>query len=706
MAFRLGIDTGGTYTDAVLVDDQQQVVATYKSLTTRYDLTIGIDNALSGLPAEMMTDITLVSLSTTLTTNSVVEGQGAPVCVLLPGYNERQIAQSGLLDIVTDEGAVLLTGGHDANGDESEPLDEAAARNAILALKDKVSAFAISAMFGTRNTSHEVRLRTLVEELTGKPVACGHELASSLGAPQRALTAVLNARMVPYIQRLISSVKEILSHHQIVAPLMIVKGDGSLVNTDTALQQPVATVLSGPAASVVGACALSGLKNTIVADMGGTTTDIAIVSNGQPELCSEGARVGDWQPMVEAVRVYSVGLGGDSEIHYSTAEGIGIGPRRVVPMCLLGHQYPWVLERLEHQLNDYPNARNNRFVMRLEANEVLLNQLGEHERYAWERLADGPIELEAAVMEDRNLGRSLAKLQRAGLAIYSGFTPSDVAHVLGLSKHWSTDTANLAAKVWAKQLRNLYGMGKWELGDAKEPCREVYQLIVTKISTTLVEAGLHQAGKLSEARAQNLAGLLTELIFNSEQEPGAGALFNLDFAADYPLVAVGAPSASYYPVVADMLGTELILPEHGNVANAVGAVMGSVVQRAKVTISQPTYGAFSLYHKGEPKRFSNLQEAEHCAEQIVREEALKAALAAGAASVEVVISKEENHITHDIDGDLFLDSEVIATATGRPDCRALVLNAKGDSETSVDISHDVGTDLASASDASSRYNIH
>lgn len=695
MAFRLGIDTGGTYTDAVLVDDQQQVVATFKSLTTRYDLTIGIDNALSGLPAEMMTDVTLVALSTTLTTNSVVEGQGAPVCVLLPGYNERQVAQSGLLDIVTEGGAILLTGGHDANGDESEALDEVAAQAAILAIKDKVSAFAISSMFGTRNTSHEVRLRSLVEELTGKPVACGHELASSLGAPQRALTAVLNARMVPYIQRLISSVKEILSCHQIHAPLMIVKGDGSLVNTEAALQQPVATVLSGPAASVVGACALSGLKNAIVADMGGTTTDIAVVSNGQPELCSEGARVGDWQPMVEAVRVYSVGLGGDSEIHYSTAEGIGIGPRRVVPLCLLGDQYPWIKQRLEHQLNDYPNARNNRFVMRLESNEVLLNQLSDDERYAWERLADGPLELESAVMEDRQLGRSLAKLQRAGLAIYSGFTPSDVAHVLGLSKHWCSETANLAAKVWAKQLRNLYGMGKWELGDPKEPCREVYQMITAKISKTLVEAGLHQAGKLSEAKAQNLAGLLTDLIFNSGQEPGAGALFNLDFAAEYPLVAVGAPSASYYPVVADMLGTELILPEHGNVANAVGAVMGSVVQRAKVTISQPTYGAFSLYHKGEPKRFNSLEAAEICAAQIVTEQALLSAQAAGATSVEIVLSKQENHINHDIDGELFLDCEITATATGRPDCRALTLKEKGPAIINLSPSDDPAMESAS-----------
>jgi len=675
MSYRLGIDTGGTYTDAVLVDDRQQVVATFKSLTTRHDLTIGIGNVLEGLPQDMLQEITLVSLSTTLTTNSVVEGQGAPVCVLLPGYDERQLAQSGLMDLVADDAAVLLAGGHNAIGDECEPLDETSARQAILKQKDTVSAFAISSMFGTRNASHELQLRAMVEQLTGKPVACGHELASSLGAPQRALTAVLNARMVPYIQRLIASVREILAARKIDAPLMIVKGDGSLVNTETALEQPVATVLSGPAASVVGACALSGLKNAIVADMGGTTTDVAIVTNGQPELCSEGAKIGDWQPMVEAVRVYSVGLGGDSEVHFSAAGGLEIGPRRVVPLCLLGQQFPWVRARLEHQLRDFPNARNNKFVMRLESNEEMLSQLSEDEAYAWEKLADGPIEMEAAVEQDRYLARALAKLQRSGLAIYSGFTPSDAAHVLGLSDHWCRSTAELAAKVWANQVRNLYGLGNWALDDAIEPCQQVYDLVASKISHTLIEAGLHQAGKLNQARAQNLAVLLTGLVLDGKTDKKSSPLFKIDFASDYPIVAVGAPAASYYPSVAGALGVELHLPQHGEVANAVGAVMGSVVQRAHVMISQPTYGHFCLYHKQEPKHFYNLEQAVQCAEGLAKEEALRLAVAAGAESVEIVLSRSDNQVSHDIDGELFLDCQITATATGRPDCSVLELGA-------------------------------
>ncbi|MCZ6470271.1 MAG: hydantoinase/oxoprolinase family protein, partial [Gammaproteobacteria bacterium] len=284
MTLRLGIDTGGTFTDAVLVDDNKHIVAAEKSLTTRFDLTIGIGDVIEKLPRAKLEQVKMVSLSTTLTTNSVVEGLGAPVCVLLPGYSQKQVKQSGLLQILPAQMVVILDGGHDAVGRERMVLDEEGARAAIAKLRDEVSAFAISSMFGTRNTSHENRLKQIVTEMTEMPVICGHELASSLGAPRRALTAALNARMVPAIKELVSSVQIILERHHVDAPLMLVKGDGSLASLANAIEKPIGTVLSGPAASVIGACQLSGLENAIIADMGGTTTDIAIVSNGQPEL--------------------------------------------------------------------------------------------------------------------------------------------------------------------------------------------------------------------------------------------------------------------------------------------------------------------------------------------------------------------------------------------------------------------------------------
>jgi len=666
MSLRLGIDTGGTFTDAVLVDDDKKIINAEKSLTTRFDLSLGIGDVIAKLPPESLAEVSMVSLSTTLTTNSVVEDLGAPVCVLLPGYSSEQVKQSGLLEILPAQFVVRLEGGYDAVGREHLPLDEAAGQEAIEKLKDQVSAFAISSMFGTRNSGHENRLKQLVGELTGMPVICGHELASSLGAPRRALTAALNARMVPPIKELIASVQKILRRHRIDAPLMLVKGDGSLASLDNAIEKPIGTVLSGPAASVIGACQLSGLDNAIVADMGGTTTDIAIVSNGQPQLSDDGANIGDWKPMVEAVRVNSIGLGGDSEVRFGGHKGLSVGPRRVVPTSLLAHLYPEVIPKLEAQLEGMASARSNRFVMRLENNQALLQQLNEVELAAWEALSDKPIELDAIVQDNRAYARALAKLKRLGLAIYSGFTPSDAVHVLGINSHWNRHAAELSARIWMRQMRFLYGYGKWDGDDVETACRQVYDLVTASIRRLLVEVGLNEfdlRGKSSKAGA--LVDTITRMVIASHENQGRKPLFNLDFASDYPIVAVGAPAASYYKDVADSMFIGLHLPEYGDVANAFGAVMGSVIQRAQVTVTQPQHGSFRLFHNDQPKSFESLAAAKQEAREIVVRIAQQKALDAGAIDPTVTLEYEDVHVRDNIDGELFLESTVIATAIGQ-----------------------------------------
>ena len=110
MAVLLGVDTGGTYTDAVLVDASDQITASTKTLTTHHDLTIGIDNALLQLPTSSLEQVTLVSLSTTLATNAVVEGRGTPVCLLLAGYSSDQTKRAALDQIVQNGQCVLLDG--------------------------------------------------------------------------------------------------------------------------------------------------------------------------------------------------------------------------------------------------------------------------------------------------------------------------------------------------------------------------------------------------------------------------------------------------------------------------------------------------------------------------------------------------------------------------------------------------------------------
>ena len=667
MALRLGIDTGGTFTDAVLVDDNRQIVAAEKSLTTRFDLTIGIGDVVSKLPSAMLKQVSMVSLSTTLTTNSVVEDLGAPVAVLLPGYNQAQVKQSGLLEILPAQLIVILEGGFDAVGKQHQALDLGTAREAISRLQEQVSAFAISSMFGTRNPSHENQLKALVTELTSMPVICGYELASSLGAPRRALTAALNARMVPPIKELIASVTAIMGHHQIDAPLMLVKGDGSLASMENAIEKPIGTVLSGPAASVIGACELSGLKNAIIADMGGTTTDIAVVSNGQPKLSKDGATIGDWQPMVEAVRVNSVGLGGDSEVRFGGHRGLVIGPRRVVPTSLLAHLYPEVIPKLEAQLGGMVSARSNRFVMRLENNQALLKQLSRVERDAWESLSDTPAELDAIVLENREYARAMARLKRLGLAIYSGFTPTDAVHVLGINSHWNTQAAELSARIWMRQMRYLYGYGRWDADDVGQACKEVYELVQSTISRTLIEVGLNESEYSDSKRIKGVTEILTKMVLANGQQQDRNPLFKLDFASDYPIVAVGAPAASYYRDVADSMQIELHLPQHADVANAFGAVMGSIIQRAQVTVTQPQFGTFCLFNNDEPQHFDTLAAAKKCAEDIVLAEAERKAIDAGARNPTVSLSYEDIHVNDEIDGELFLESMIIATAIG-PAC--------------------------------------
>ena len=715
MSFALGIDTGGTFTDAVLLNAAREVVAASKSLTTRFDLAQGIAASLDGLPQDLLAQVDLVSLSTTLTTNSVVEGKGAPVCALLVGYDAQQIKTSGLGDLLGLDAIESLAGGHDAAGLPLCALDEAACRAAIARHAGRVSAFAISATFAVRNPAHENQLRAWVQEHCDTPVTCGHELASSLGAPRRALTAALNARMISHVKTLIDSVQRTLAARHIDAPLMLVKGDGSLINVHSALQRPVSTVLSGPAASVLGACALSGLDNAIVADMGGTTTDIAVVRGGLPALSFDGAMVGNWRPMIEAVKVYAIGLGGDSEVRLQGGEGLTIGPRRVLPLSLLVHQHPKFLAVLQRQQTESPHASQMRFAQALSADSAHLSRLNDSELRAWERLCQGPVDLEAANMDDRDLARAIARLERKGLAIYTGFTPSDAAHVLGMSTHWSQEAALCAARIWARQMRHLYGLGKWPMGDAQAPARDVVAKVTETICNKLIEAGLNDAGQMNENSAGKVAALLTSMALArhsaalAPQPMAAGSapapalsmprpdtaagpiptnlneipwqtlaapqrsaampaqpVFALQFAPDMPLVGVGAPAASYYPAVARGLGVRLVVPPHAEVANAVGAVLGQVAQRVHITVTQPVRGTFKVFTPDGPQDFRGLDAAIAQARALAGKEAHARALAAGAVDAQVVFSQEDNQVNNDIDGNVFFEATVTATAWGRP----------------------------------------
>lgn len=663
MQIALGIDTGGTYTDAVLLADNQTVLASAKSLTTRHDLSEGIGLAIAQLPQQYLTQLSVVSLSTTLATNAVVEEQGTAVLGLFAGYNQKQLDRVKIPDILGNQFTHIITGGHNAAGKVANELDLAAAEMLIKKHHHEVSAIAISSMFSVRNTTHEKALVKLAQSICDKPVTCGYELADALDAPRRALTAVLNARLVSFIQELILSVKSILAANQITAPLMIVKGDGSLVNAQTALLKPVETVLSGPAASVMGAALLSGEKNMIVADMGGTTTDIAILQNGVPRINSHGAKVGDWSPMVNAIEVHAIGLGGDSEVRFSGSEGLKIGPRRVMPMSLLCHQYPEVVERLHWQLTLDPSTRSNRYVVRQYANPLLLNQLDDDEMRAWEMLADKPLELEKTAFEDRDLTRAIARLHRMGMVLYSGFTPSDAAHVLGKMSHWSSEGASLAAQIWIRQMRRVYGLGQWEVDDIEKACQDVIDKVVGTIAETLISVGLSTRDfGLRQSELQSVSQVIGQLLWTQ----GERGLFDLDFAKDYTLVAVGAPAGSFYPDVAKKINSELLIPEHSEVSNAIGAVVTKVRQQVAITITEAIQGVYRVHAFDVIKDIEDFDTAIAFAKKTAANIATEKAQLAGANDITLSFTVDENKVSNSIDGDVFFEATVIAVAEGLP----------------------------------------
>ncbi len=541
----LGIDTGGTFTDAVLLAGGSRVVAAAKALTTHWDLALGIGNAIRAVlaerPAQLRGPLSLVCVSTTLATNAVVENRFSPVCTLLIGFDDAMAARAGL----QRQGAghvVRVAGGHGATGEESAPLDEEGVLRAVEEFGSRVEAFAVAGNFSVRNPAHELRVRELIRAHSPKPVTCAHELSSKLDAPRRALTAALNARLTPQIRHLIEALGGVLEDLGIAAPLMIVKGDGSLMKAEIALEYPVETVLSGPAASVVGAGFLTGLADFVVSDMGGTTTDIAIVSGGRPVISAEGALVGGWRTMVEAVDVRTSGLGGDSEVGFDRQTRMTVGPRKAMPLCLLAHGFPAALAQLRaiaelERPPDYPTE----FAYR-NPDRTAPPHLSALERRVWDALGLEPRPVSTIVRNDSGL-EALRRLADAGLATLAAFTPSDAMHVLERQHGWCREAALLGARILSTQERNALALGA--AATPRAICERTHEHVVRDTGRALLAAALAQDPGI-EAQGGSWGALGDRLIEAIVAGRPLSSQLRATLGLARPLVAIGAPVGAYY----------------------------------------------------------------------------------------------------------------------------------------------------------------
>ena len=630
----LGIDTGGTYTDGVLLEyNTHRIIAAHKSLTTKRDFSIGIENVIKEIELDDPSAIQMVSISTTLATNAIAEGKGKRVALFLIGYDPDLIDSFDMGKHFATPLYYYIEGGHDLHGQEKTPLDLQDLLEKTRAVQNKVDAIAVSSYFSPRNPEHEIRAQNAIASVCDHPIVLGHQLSTSLGSVERATTAALNASLLAVLQEFIIAVRRAMENRGINAPLMVVRGDGTLMNDEFAAQSPVETIHSGPAASAIGGRFLSGEDQALVLDVGGTTTDLALIKDGKVTVSETGASVSGYQTKVKAANLFSIGLGGDSHITLGRGNRIAIGPERVVPLAYLAHLHENVKERLKALAKrgwpaPYPRELEYWFLQREVPDS---NSYTTREEKVIEILRSGPKPATEVLKSMGLLDPSqidLNNLWREEITGKSGFTPTDILHIEGKHTPWDGEASQAALSVFSHYLN-------WE----PDQFRQVFwQGVTEKITEAVIHFLTEKEIPSRDQPKQDLANWFLDNTLIPEHEQ-----LETSIKLKIPLIGIGAPADVMLEKTAQVFKTELILPNHYQVANATGAVAGSVMVTEEILI-YPQLSAgnvdvigYYLQARDGREEIEELEDALNQAKKIAGENALSAALRSGADNPQVEI---------------------------------------------------------------------
>jgi N-methylhydantoinase A/oxoprolinase/acetone carboxylase beta subunit len=535
--FIIGIDTGGTYTDAVLLDlSSHQVLATAKVPTTHFDLARGAGRVLSDLLAKSGAAVDRVSqvcISSTLATNSVVENKGARVAVMVIGHVRHfKLPVTAVL---------FLKGGHTIDGKEEEPLELDYLVSLVEGLKNEVDAYGVCGAMSMHNPTHELVAEKAIAMLDPKPVFCSHRISTLTGMHERAATAGLHAKLMPVMQRFIDGVSQAMAGLGLDCPAVVIGGNGRPLEVERAVSEAGLTVASGPACTAhFGAAHTAG--DALVIDVGGTTTDIAMVEKGRVLLAGEGCTIGEWKTHVEAVDMHTAGIGGDSHVHIDEHGKLTIGPGRVTPLAMSAESE----ESISLWLG--VDNRSRLIVVRPEA----AGQLPSGEVSALLREQG---RLTPAIIRQRTglggvpLNVELERLTRHNLIDECGFTPTDALHVLGRLDLGRREAAQRGAAI---------------LGAALGLSGEEFSALVIEKTETLIENLI-----IDYVIQRTWQNSLAAFISGSKNHP----LLGVEFSIKVPLIGVGAAARTLLPRVAERLRTSISFPENCEVGNAVGAAL-------------------------------------------------------------------------------------------------------------------------------------
>lgn len=641
----IGVDAGGTFTDAVAVSlDEHRVLAAGKAPTTHHDLATGIRGALLTLPGEYLSSATRLAISTTLATNAIVEEKGSRTGLILIGYDDDVAAR---ISIGTGDIKTVVGGCHDIYGEETVPLDEAALIEAASSMIQRgMEAFAVSSYMGTRNQAHEMRAFELIRARFDVPVALGHDLTDDIDSVRRAHTVLLNARLLPVIAMLIDSVGEVVSELGMKADIRLVTTEGSLMNPSEAKDRPVRMILSGPAASVKGVRFLTDIPSCVLADLGGTTTDIAVIENGSARRTGRGATVGRYTTSVHATDISTVGLGGDSIVSWVRGR-VTVGPRRAVPLCTLAAGHPAVRDELAglrgYKASDYGLVQPGTFFVMSRTPENM-EGFNEREREMLAILGRGPVSMVelSRLLEYPYLSLlGTERLEELGYVRRSGLTPTDIMVAGGRLDRWNGEAARLALELYSERS----GLSVAEF-------------------VALVNEEIHRLAA-SAVITEMLAGDGT----GKEPFPGCGycertfgreGAIKVTYRLTRPLIGIGAPAGIMLEGLSSHLDADIHIPEWGAVANAVGAAAGAGGMHIDLQIMPDGAGKFLLYSPEGMFAFRKLADAREEALRIGLESAERYAGRMGYDRFALDVRIRDRSAPSANSGEIYIDSSVVA----------------------------------------------
>ena len=647
---RLGIDTGGTYTDAVVIDtDSLEVLAKAKALTTKENLARGIIAAMDGIPHEILALADHVALSTTLATNACVEGKGGRAKLIIVGTTEeilRRVDAERVFgipyeDVITTE----FVGSFD--GSEVSVPDWEALYESNPSFFENAESFGIASLYALNNGAIvEHSCADFLKERFGKLVVEATTVAVEPNVIGRGATALLNARLVPVIEDFLDAIDDALDERGLSVPVSVVRSDGTLMSAELARTRPVETILSGPAASVTGAQVLSNAPESLIVDIGGTTSDMSVVHEGRPNR-TDGIIIGGWKTQVAGVAIDTIALGGDTVVRYTKNSRLELGTRKATPLCIAASRWPSIKQALKWYYQSAPVDFYSRYeFLYLMRNPRDLSRFREPDQRLIEILREGPLLLysdRAAIT-----GLKLQQLEDEGVVMRCGFTPTDAMHLRGDFDVFDVEASRLGAQCILKSYR-----GKQASEDENEIRKlvdEVYDLAEFRLfeqalgvfsqdmfwpkGTTELDSQMHELAKIAWQRRH-------------DNESHA---FGVRFSGDAHFIGIGAPTLVFLEEAASALHVPCVIPEHAEVANAIGAAASRVVVETTVRVNpiRESSGVVSYYQvcgNEETLSFEEVERALEAARELARKQSFAEARRRGAEG-ELDCTIKENRVDY------------------------------------------------------------